>query len=78
MRFTLGRLRRALDDWVELAQEVRTAALRGQPPSAETLNDWLQRVRADNEVISDAIVRLWRASAQTARAVAWCTSSTTT
>ena len=56
---TLGRLRRALDDWIELAQEVRTAARRAQRPPAETLNDWLRRVRSNNEAISDAIVWLW-------------------
>jgi hypothetical protein len=63
---TLGRLRRALDDWVELAHAVRTTALRGQPPPAETLDDWLQRVRANTDAISEAIVWLWRAPAPSA------------
>jgi hypothetical protein len=59
LQVTLDRFRRALDDWIELAQEVRTAALRAQPPPAETLDDWLRRVRSNNDAISDAIVWLW-------------------
>jgi hypothetical protein len=58
---TLGQLRRATDDLIELGRAIRVAALNGSPPPAETVDTWLRCIRDDVSKLSDAIATLWGA-----------------